>query len=140
MNKAITLLCALIAGCLISCDSGDRGGRGNPKNEPPGSDDKSTIPAPPPLPQPTFLEVTSTPPGASLEIGLRDINTPGSGRQVGTTPVRVELHPSDIDSRGNIIGELRYPRHSDHTFLIHVGPELQPGRTHTGDYALTPWP
>jgi len=102
----------------------------------PGSGGFSTQP----LPQPTLLSIDSIPSGASVEIGLKAINhivTPGTGRNVGVTPVTVELRKSDLDSYGDVIGILKLQGYADHFFFL-TG--LEPGKKYNVSLRLTKIP
>jgi hypothetical protein len=86
-----------------------------------------------PAKRPTLLSIESVPPGASVEIGLKTINniaTPGTGRNVGSTPLTVELKQTDLSPFGGVDGIVRYPGYFDHYFNLGLNSRLEPGKTH----------
>jgi hypothetical protein len=54
-------------------------------------------------PEPFYLFVESEPAGVEVEVGIQGLDgvaTPGTGRIVGKTPLKVELKPSDVTFNG----------------------------------------
>ena len=136
-----------VGNTMPGTDSGSGGSSAQPPPQPesvgdtkpgtgPGSGSFSTQP----LPQPTLLSIDSVPSGASVEIGLKSINnivTPGTGRNVGVTPVTVELRKSDLDSYGNVIGILKLQGYADRFFFL---TRLEPGKKYNVSLRLTKIP
>ncbi len=96
-----------------------------------------------PPPQPTLLSIDSVPSGASVEIGLKSINnivTPGTGRNVGVTPVTVELRESDLDPSGVVFCFVKYRGYFDHFFILGLNGRLEPGKKYNVSLRLNKIP
>ena len=101
----------------------------------------------PPAPQRSLLTVNSNPPGARVEIGLKNIGgviTPGTGRVIGRTPSTVELQQSDVSIGGSprcngVPILISMSQHRDHWAGVSVGPgcRLKPGSNQTVSVTLS---
>ncbi len=94
---------------------------------------------------PTYLIITSNPPGAQVEVGVHNLNyvtTFGNGRMVGPTPLKVQIFDSDLEK----IPEASHPGNSHYTltcnitiaglgkniFILSLGSKgLEPGKTYS---------
>jgi hypothetical protein len=102
-----------------------------------------------PKPQPSgpsYAMVESNPPGAQVEVGMKSsggVVQYGSGRMVGSTPVKVELKASDVvmtGSNGNIYFRLIKTGYfeSVHILGLGTGGKLEPGKTYSVFVTLKP--
>src|SRR5262249_12151063 len=95
------------------------------------------------LSRPTLLSIDSEPSGASVEIGLKSIKnvvTPGTGRNVGVTPVTVELRESDLAPSGVVVCFVKYRGYYDNFFILDLHGRLEPGKKYNVSLRLTKIP
>jgi hypothetical protein len=95
--------------------------------------------------QATYLDAQTTPAGANLEVGLQTVNNvimPGTGRKVGTTPIKAQLQPSDVltvNGFASVEIRLTLAGYCDGYWSVSLGPggTLTPGDTYPLQETLT---
>jgi hypothetical protein len=98
-------------------------------------------------PQPTYLHLETTPPGAQVEVGLQLVNnivTPGTGRIVGVTPITIALRPSDISQLNATVSDIYWMTQLPGyipwagSIGLDTGASLEPGKTYSFQDTLAP--
>jgi hypothetical protein len=98
--------------------------------------------------RPAILEVTSAPSGASVEVGIKcikNIVTPGTGRNAGKTPLRTTLRKTDLTTcvgSVQLYYQVTLKGYIPEMMIINFGPNgaPEPGKVYRKHFVLEKLP